>query len=356
MRIVIVTDAWLPQTNGVVTTLQQTVRQLRDFGHEVHLVTPEGFKTVPCPTYPEIRLALFSWREVGRRLRAIQPDAVHIATEGPLGLAARQYAVSRGLAFTTSYHTQFPQYISARLPIPAATVYRYLRCFHSRSSRVMVGTEEMRRELRMNGFRRVVPWTRGVDTERFTPAPVVTRKPIPTLLYVGRVAVEKSVRDFCDLTVTARKVVVGDGPGLAELKCRYPSVEFRGFQHGTALVASYQEADCFVFPSRTDTFGLVMLEAMACGLPVAAYPVTGPIDVVRPGVTGCLSENLDDAVNGALTLNPASCRQQALEYNWERAARQFEGHLVPFASAPKRREIRRRGAHRVRAGNSAARP
>ena len=300
MRIVIVTDAWLPQTNGVVTTLQQTVRQLERFGHDVHLITPKGFATVPCPTYPEIRLALWSWREVGRRLARIRPEAMHIATEGPLGLAARCFAARRGLSFTSSYHTQFPQYISARLPIPQATVYWYLRWFHSRSSRVMVGTEAMRRELRMNGFRRVVSWTRGVDTDRFRPGPAASPERTPTLLYVGRVAVEKSVRDFCDLRLEGRKVVVGDGPGLAELKGRYPAVDFRGFQHGAALVSAYQEADCFVFPSRTDTFGLVMLEAMACGVPVAAYPVTGPVDVVRPGVTGSLSENLEQAVAEAL--------------------------------------------------------
>ena len=212
----------------------------------------------------------------------------------------------------------------------------------------MVGTEAMRRELRMNGFRRVVPWTRGVDTDRFRPGPAASPERTPTLLYVGRVAVEKSVRDFCDLRLEGRKVVVGDGPGLAELKGRYPAVDFRGFQHGAALVSAYQEADCFVFPSRTDTFGLVMLEAMACGVPVAAYPVTGPVDVVRPGVTGSLSENLEQAVAEALKLRGEDCRKQALEYSWESAARQFEGHLVPFASAPQRRQIRRHGARRRR--------
>jgi glycosyltransferase involved in cell wall biosynthesis len=346
MRIAIVTDAWLPQTNGVVTTLQNTVSNLRKFGHEVEVITPEGLTTVPCPTYPEIRLALFPRSTVNRRIDQFNPDALHIATEGPLGSAARAYAISRGRSFTSSYHTQFPEYISARFPIPAGVVYAYLRCFHSRATRVLVGTEEMRRDLRQSGFRRVVPWTRGVDTERFVPPALPVTRDRPTLLYVGRVAIEKGVEDFCRVDVDARKVIVGDGPQLATLRARYPNVEFMGFRYGDELVAAYQSADCFVFPSRTDTFGLVMLEAMACGLPVAAYPVTGPIDVVRHGSTGWLSEDLRESIIGALTLDRAHCRAQALEFSWEASARQFESHLVPFGTLTARRAAKRGSAHR----------
>jgi glycosyltransferase involved in cell wall biosynthesis len=348
MRIAIVTDAWRPQTNGVVTTLQRTAAGLRALGHDVGLVTPEGRYTVPCPTYPEIRLALFERFAVARWLEAFEPDALHIATEGPLGMAARAYATGRGRAFTTSYHTQFPQYVSARLPLPESWVYAYLRCFHSRATRVMVGTEEMRRDLRRHGFRRVVPWTRGVDTELFVPRPdLKAATTVPTLIYVGRVAVEKSVEDFCRLTLPSRKVVVGGGPQLAELRRRYPQVEFRGYLYGEELAAAYAAADCFVFPSRTDTFGLVMLEAMSCGLPVAAYPVTGPIDVVRDGETGCLRVDLREAVEGALRLDPAACRAQALASGWDKATSQFESNLVEFRTLPARRAARR--AHQRKA-------
>ncbi len=356
MRIAIVTDAWLPQTNGVVTTLQNTALNLRKFGHEVEMITPEGLRTVPCPTYPEIRLAVFPRSVVNRRIDAFNPDALHIATEGPLGNAARAYAISRGRSFTSSYHTQFPEYISARFPIPAGVVYTYLRCFHSRATHVLVGTEEMRRDLRLRGFRRVVPWTRGVDTDRFAPSARLRGGNRPTLLYVGRVAIEKGVEDFCRVDMDARKVVVGDGPQLAGLRARYPEVEFLGFRYGDALVAAYQEADCFVFPSRTDTFGLVMLEAMACGLPVAAYPVTGPIDVVRHGTTGWLSHDLRESIVGALAMDPADCRAQALEFSWEASARQFESHLVPFRTLTARRAAKRRATNQGASATSQVRP
>jgi glycosyltransferase involved in cell wall biosynthesis len=343
VRIAIVTDAWTPQTNGVVTTLQRTAEGLRSLGHEVGFCTPEGRRTVPCPTYPEIRLALFAGRAVGRWLDAFAPDALHIATEGPLGVAARAYAVARGRAFTTSYHTQFPRYISARLPIPEALVYTYLRCFHSRATRVMVGTEDMRRDLRRHGFRRVVPWTRGVDTERFVPRPDlrIAGRPRPLLLYVGRVSVEKSVEDFCRLDIDADKIIVGGGPQSAELQRRYPQIDFRGYLYGDDLAAAYAAADCFVFPSRTDTFGLVMLEALSCGVPVAAYPVTGPLDVIRNGETGCLNNDLRAAVAGALRLDPAACRAQALSSGWDRATAQFESNLVEFRTVNARRAARR---------------
>jgi glycosyltransferase involved in cell wall biosynthesis len=355
MRVGIVTDAWLPQTNGVVTTLQNTIANLRKFGHEVEVITPQGLRTIPCPTYPEIRLALFPRSTIRERLDAFNPDALHIATEGPLGSAARAYAIARGRSFTSSYHTQFPEYISARFPIPAAVVYAYLRCFHSRATHVLVGTEEMRRDLRLRGFRRVVPWTRGVDTDRFVPPSDALARGRPTLLYVGRVAIEKGVEDFCKVDIDARKVIVGDGPQLPSLRARYPNVEFLGYRFGSELVAAYQEADCFVFPSRTDTFGLVMLEAMACGLPVAAYPVTGPIDVVRQGVTGWLSTDLRESIQKALTLDPAACRSQALEFSWEASARQFESHLVPFRTLTARRAAKRRAGSRTASTSSQAR-
>jgi len=329
VKIAIVTDAWRPQTNGVVTTLSRTAACLAEFGHDVTMMTPEGLRTIACPSYPEIRLALFAGRPVRRWLAAEAPDALHIATEGPLGLAARAAAISAGLRFTTSYHTQFPQYLSARYPIPRGLTFRLLRGFHARAARTMVGTAQVRRELRAQGFRNLVEWTRGVDTNLFRPRPEA-RLPYagPVLIYVGRVAVEKGVEDFCRVAASGTKLVVGDGPQLAELRTRYPQVVFTGFKFGEELAGLLAGADCLVFPSRTDTFGLVMLEAMASGVPVAAYPVTGPIDVVRHGQTGCLDEQLDKAINGALALDRAPCRAQALEFRWENATRQFLDNLV----------------------------
>ncbi|MBS0375217.1 MAG: glycosyltransferase family 1 protein [Proteobacteria bacterium] len=330
MKVAIVSDAWRPQVNGVVTTLERTGEGLRALGHEVGFVTPEGRRTIPCPTYPEIRLSLFPGREIASWLEAERPDAIHIATEGPLGLAARAAARRAGLRFTTSYHTQFPRYISARAPIPPCATYAALRRFHGAAARTMVNTREVRCELRRRGFRHLVYWTRGVDTALFRPQPGIARPyPGPVLIYVGRVAVEKSVEDFCRARAPGTKLVVGDGPALESLRRRYPSVVFTGFKFGEELAALLAAADCFVFPSRTDTFGLVMLEAMASGLPVAAYPVTGPIDVVREGESGCLREDLGAAIEAALRLDRAACRAQALEYRWERATEQFLGNLEP---------------------------
>lgn len=349
MKVAIVTDAWRPQTNGVVTTLTRTAACIRALGHEALVMSPEGLPTVPCPTYPEIRLALFQGAHVARWLEAEQPDALHIATEGPLGLSARRAALRAGLRFTTSYHTQFPQYLRARYPLPERFWYAGLRWFHGAAERTMVGTREVRRELRRHGFRSLVQWTRGVDTELFAPRPDARLPyPGPILIYVGRVAVEKSVEDFCRADVPGTKLVVGGGPALAELEARYPRVLFTGYRYGQELARLLAGADCFVFPSRTDTFGLVMLEAMASGLPVAAYPVTGPIDVVREGVTGCLRERLEDAIAGALSLDGAACRAQALEYRWENATRQFLGNLVEARGrAPARLTLRTRVAAAV---------
>jgi glycosyltransferase involved in cell wall biosynthesis len=343
VKVGIVTDAWRPQTNGVVTTLLRTAESLRELGHDVIMMTPEGLATIACPTYPEIRLALFQGRRVAKWLERERPDALHIATEGPLGLAARNAAVRSGTRFTTSYHTQFPQYLRARYPLPERCTYAALRAFHRRAARTMVGTKEVRNDLRRHGFKHLVYWSRGVDTGLFRPRPGARPAyPGPILIYVGRVAVEKSVEDFCRVRVEGTKLVVGGGPALEELRCRYPQVVFTGYKYGEELATLLAGADCFVFPSRTDTFGLVMLEAMASGLPVAAYPVTGPIDVVRDGQTGCLRHDLAAAIEGALGLDRARCREQALEYRWENATRQFLGNLVE-ARAPAPAATRTRG-------------
>lgn len=329
MKIAIVTDAWRPQTNGVVTTLTRTADCLRSLGHEVVAMTPDGFRTVPCPTYPEIRLALFQGRRVADWLAREQPEALHIATEGPLGLAARNSALRMGLRFTTSYHTQFPQYVRARYPIPERVSYAVLRRFHAAAERTMVGTPRVRADLRAQGFRNLVLWTRGVDTTLFRPrARGASPYAAPVLMYVGRVAVEKSVEDFLRADVPGTKVVVGGGPALQDLRARYPAVVFTGYRYGEELAELLASADAFVFPSRTDTFGLVMLEALASGVPVAAFPVAGPIDVIEEGVTGCLRDDLAAAIRGALALDRDVCRERALSFSWEHATREFLGNLV----------------------------
>ncbi len=343
MKVAIVTDAWHPQTNGVVTTLSRTVECLTSLGHAVTLMTPEGLPSIPCPTYPEIRLALFQGRRVAQWLEDERPDALHIATEGPLGLAARNAACRANFAFTTSYHTQFPQYLQARFPVPPRFSYAVLRRFHGRATRTMVGTQQVRDDLRNRGFNHLVHWGRGVDTELFKPRlGVRDAYPGPVLVYVGRVAVEKSVEDFCRVRTGGTKIVIGAGPALQDLRRRYPEVIFTGYKYGSELAELMSCGDCFVFPSRTDTFGLVMLEAMASGLPVAAYPVIGPIDVVREGFSGCLRNDLTEAVSAALKLDPQHARQQALEYRWENATRQFLGNLVELRHpVAQRRQARR---------------
>jgi glycosyltransferase involved in cell wall biosynthesis len=329
MRIAIVTDAWLPQVNGVVRTLGQTIREATAAGHEVSVVSPADFRTVPCPTYPEIRLALFPGRGIRRRLDELRPDAVHIATEGPLGLAARNWCVRRGWPFTTAYHTQFPEYVRARVPIPLRAGYAAVRWFHGRAARTLVTTPSMMRQLEARGFRNLALWGRGVDTDLFRPrGKDFLDLPRPVWLYIGRVAVEKGVEDFLKLDLPGTKLVVGDGPAAADLRARYPDAVYAGYRHGEELAAHIAASDVFVFPSRTDTFGLVLLEAMACGVPVAAYPVTGPIDVVRNGITGVLDEDLRAAAMAALDLDPAACRAQALQHSWETATRQFLASLA----------------------------
>jgi glycosyltransferase involved in cell wall biosynthesis len=332
MKIALVTDAWLPQTNGVVRTLTTTVEKLVQAGHEVTPITPGDFRTVPCPTYPEIRLALFAAGKVRRRLDALDPDAVHIATEGPLGLAARRWCLRRGRAFTTSYHTQFPEYVRARVPIPISVSYAFLRWFHCKAARTLVATASMRRTLEERGFRNLAFWGRGVDTNLFRPREErFLELPRPIWLYFGRVSVEKGIEDFLALNLPGTKLVVGDGPAAEGLHRTYPDAVFTGYRFGEELARHIAAADVFVFPSRTDTFGLVLLEAMACGVPVAAYPVTGPIDVVENGVTGVLGEDLRAAALAALDLDRRACREHALRYTWEAATRQFVAALAPVA-------------------------
>jgi len=330
MRILIATDAWLPQVNGVVTTITNTVRELRRLGHEVGLVTHEGFRTLPCPTYPEIRLAITPGARTRRMIDAFLPDAVHIATEAPLGLAVRRYCVDRGLPFTTAFHTQFPEYVHARCRLPVALTYRWLRWFHDPATSVMVATPEIHRRLASRGFANLAHWSRGVDTELFAPArrDTLPGRP-PIFLYAGRVAIEKNIEAFLGLDLPGTKWVVGDGPAREGLETKFPDAVFHGVQHGSALAHYYQQADVFVFPSRTDTFGLVMIEAMACGTPVAAYPVTGPIDVIRDPAAGVLSVDLRAAARAALALDRAAVRRCALRYSWAAATQQFVSNLCP---------------------------
>ena len=335
MKIALVTDAWLPQTNGVVRTLTITADRLSKAGHDVTLFTPADFRTVPCPTYPEIRLSMFASGRIRRGLDALDPRAVHIATEGPLGLAARRWCLRRGRAFTTSYHTQFPEYLRARLPVPLAVSYAYMRWFHGRAAHTLVATPSMKRALEERGFGNLTLWSRGVDTELFRPRHErFLDLPRPIWLYFGRVAVEKGVEDFLRLDLPGTKLIVGDGPAATGLRQAHPDAVFIGYRFGEELARHIAASDVFVFPSRTDTFGLVLLEAMACGVPVAAYPVTGPVDVVVDGVTGVLSDDLGVAARAALKLNRDDCRQHALRYTWEAATRQFTGALAAASATP----------------------
>jgi glycosyltransferase involved in cell wall biosynthesis len=332
MKLALVTDAWHPQTNGVVRTLSMTVDQLRAHGLQVEVFHPQQYRTVPCPSYPEIRLAILPGRVLARRLDGFSPDAIHIATEGPLGFAARSWCRSRGREFTTAYHTQFPEYVRARAPVPLALGYALMRWFHSGARRTLVATDSMQRQLEQRGFRNVTRWSRGVDAALFQPRDKSFLSwPRPIWLYMGRVAVEKGIEDFLRLDLPGTKLVVGDGPARAALEKDYPEARFAGFRHGEELARYVAAADVFVFPSRTDTFGLVLLEAMACGLPVAAYPVTGPLDVVEHGVTGFLDEDLRSAALRCLNLDPADCRRRALAFSWEACTRQFRAAL---AAAP----------------------
>lgn len=333
LHVAIVTDAWHPQVNGVVRTLATIGDELGALGHRVTYVTPADFRTVPCPTYPEIRLAVLPERKVARLLDAAAPCAIHIATEGPIGHAARRYCLNRGLPFTTAYHTRFPEYVRARSLVPLAWTYALMRRFHAPSSGVMVATASLRRELEAHGFRNIRDWTRGVDLALFHPRPSVLDLPRPILMYVGRVAVEKNIAAFLELDHPGTKVVVGDGPQRAELERRFPAVVFAGARQGEDLAAHYASADVFVFPSRTDTFGLVLIEALACGVPVAAYPVPGPLDVIGDSGAGALDEDLGRAVARALSIDREVARRHALTFTWRRCAEVFLRNLEPFDAA-----------------------
>jgi len=326
----IVSDAWSPQINGVVVTLRHTLRELQHSGHDVATLTPEGFRTIPCPTYPEIALSLFPGRRVAASIEAFAPDALHIATEGPLGLAARAHCLRMGRPFTTAYHTQFPEYVHARTRLPLAVSYRWMRWFHEPSRCLMVATEHIRRRLADRGFGNLAMWTRGVDTNLFRPGPRASPEvKRPIFLYAGRVAVEKNIEAFLSLDLPGTKWVVGDGPARAQLQRRFPAATFFGMRVGEDLAWHYRQADVFVFPSRTDTFGLVMLEAMASGTPVAAFPVTGPVDVVHQGVSGVLDVDLRRAALAALDLSRDRVREHAEQSSWQSATSQFLANLHP---------------------------
>jgi glycosyltransferase involved in cell wall biosynthesis len=326
----LVTDAWEPQVNGVVRTLKTTARELTAMGHEVRFLTPQLFRTLPCPTYPEIRLSLFPQGRVTSIIREFDPDVLHIATEGPLGLAARRFALRNDFPFTTAYHTRFPEYVQARIGLPLSWSYAWLRRFHAPSRAVMAPTQVVVDDLMANGFTQVRLWSRGVDQDIFHPQDSKRLDSTPPIfLYVGRVAVEKNVEAFLDLDLPGSKWVVGTGPAVDGLKAKYPKANYLGVLEREDLARVYASADVFVFPSKTDTFGLVLLEAMACGLPVAAYPVTGPRDVLGDSKAGVMHEDLRTACLEALKLKREDALARARLFTWRAATEQFFGHLHP---------------------------
>jgi glycosyltransferase involved in cell wall biosynthesis len=331
MRILIVTDAWEPQVNGVVRTLQSVRAELELMGHRVEIISPDQFPSVPCPTYSEIRLALSTRRKLDARIAAADPDALHIATEGPLGVAARRWCVARGFAFTTAYHTQFPDYLAKRTRLPAHWFWRYIRWFHRPAAAILVSTSSMAAQLNGHALPRTRLWGRGVDLDCFRPDlrphPALADLPRPIQLYVGRVSVEKGIEAFLESRHPGTRVVVGDGPALGSLRRKYRDAAFLGALRGEALACAYRAADVFVFPSRTDTFGLVMIEALACGVPVAAFPTRGPLDVLTKDV-GAMNDDLEEAIACALTRDRAACAEYARSFSWEASARQFAASLV----------------------------
>ena len=331
-RILIVSDAWRPQVNGVVRTLATVAEELRGMGHNVEVIGPDRFRTIACPSYPEIALSVFPGRRLARLIEAFGPDALHIATEGPLGLAARRWARRKHFAFTTAFHTRFAEYVHARTRLPVGPIYAWMRRFHAAGQGTMVATPSLRAELTARGFRHIRPWSRGVDLSLFRPEP---REDWglqgPIFLYVGRVAVEKNIGAFLSLDLPGSKVVVGGGPQLAALRKAWPDVTFTGPRHGADLARAYAGGDVFVFPSLTDTFGLVILESLACGTPVAAFPVTGPMDVLADtdGRIGAVNADLRVAAMEALTADRAACRRHAERYTWRACAETFLSNLVP---------------------------
>jgi len=337
MRILIVTDAWEPQVNGVVRTLQATIAELRSGGHEVEIVSPDLFRSVPCPTYGEIRLAFAGRRAVARHIRAFAPHAIHISTEGPLGLAARRWCLKNRFPFTTAYHTRFPDYVAARLPVSPDFVWHFIRWFHRPARHIMVATRSLQRELEAQGLGQTMMWERGVDHALFrpdrAPHPAFAGVARPIQLYVGRVAVEKNIEAFLESNQPGTKVIVGDGPALAELQARYPEALFLGKLGGETLAAAYAGADVFVFPSKTDTFGLVVIEALSCGTPVAAYPVPGPGDIVTGGA-GALDDDLGTAIAKALACTRNEAAALGARYSWSRCTAQFLNALTFVPSEP----------------------
>lgn len=336
MQIVLVTDAWHPQINGVVHTWTYMQRELTRLGHGLHVISPQGSRSIAAPTEPDIRLSIEPRRHVLRQLEALlgseAPDALHIATEGPLGWAARKLALQRGWPFTTSYHTRFPEYMKARIGLPARFTYYFMRRFHAPAQNILVPTSAMRDELEQHGFRRLRIWSRGVDTDTFQPGHrTALSLPRPIFLYAGRIAPEKNIEAFLNLDLPGSKVIAGGGPEEMRLRQQYPQAHWLGMQPHAALAPLYDAADVFVFPSLTDTFGLVMLEAAACGCPTAAFPVTGPMDVVQPGVTGVLNTDLRVACLSALNLDRQSVRAHAQRYTWQAIAQDLLNILVPIS-------------------------
>ena len=349
LRIALATDAWFPQVNGVVRTLAATVSELTRRGHEVELITPERFRTLPMPGYASIRVAMAPRFSARRMLDGFKPDIVHIATEGPIGWSARGWCKARGVPFTTAFHTRFPEYLAVRTGISAERFWPVMRRFHGQSRAVMVATRSLADELAERGLPQTRMWSRGIDRTLFSPVgdvcPEMADLPRPILLNVGRVAPEKNLTAFCESKVSGSKVVVGDGPALAELRAKYPEVHFIGGRSGEALAACYRSADVFVFPSRTDTFGLVLIEALACGVPVAAYPVTGPLDIVGregrgddgsfPATIGALDDDLDAAIARALRVDRQAAAVFGARFSWARATDQFLSAIVhALGSAP----------------------
>jgi 1,2-diacylglycerol 3-alpha-glucosyltransferase/glucuronosyltransferase len=334
MRVLVATDAWHPQVNGVVRTLSALARSVRAFGVNIDFLSPDGFPSLPVPTYPDLRLALPSPWKIARRIEQAKPDAIHIATEGPIGLMVRTYCRQHGRSFTTSYTTRFPEYISARAPVPESWIYAALRCFHGAATVTMVATPSLMTELAQRGFSNLGMWTRGVDTDLFRPDRALELGfPRPVFVTVGRIAVEKNLEAFLSLDLPGTKVVIGTGPQEAELKRRFPHAKFLGLLENGTLAAHLAAADVFVFPSLTDTFGVVQLEAAASGVPIAAFPVTGPKDVVGNNPIGVLSEDLRMACLEALRIPRAACRTFALRHSWENSALQFIAHAQKVARA-----------------------
>jgi glycosyltransferase involved in cell wall biosynthesis len=341
LKIVTVTDAWAPQVNGVVRTIEATNRELERMGHRTEVISPAQFATVPCPGYEGIQLSILPYWKLARLLARALDSAdgtevvVHIATEGPLGGAARRYCLRHGIAFSTAYHTRFPQYLRAMYRVPESWTYAVMRRFHSAANVVMAPTSTVEAELAAQRIGRLARWTRGVDTEMFQPAePMPLALPQPIFLYVGRVSVEKNIEAFLRLDLPGSKVVAGTGPALAQLKQRFPEAHFFGVLSQPELARLYSAASAFVFPSRTDTFGLVLLEALACGTPVAAYPVQGPVDVVGDASVGALDDDLQRAALAALRIDRASCRAFALSHSWRACTEQFLSLQQPARTAP----------------------